>query len=400
MKVGKSAAHNEHLISCIIPAYNAEDSICKCLDSIKAQTLKGIEIIVVDDGSTDMTKYKIMGYIDRNPEMQIKYIYQENQGPGAARGNALKYATGEYIAFLDSDDTIPFGAYNSMYYTAERWDSDIVIGMYMRRIDNGYWQVPEYIRQLCKTKEGENCTKQYDIIFNSPSLWNKLFRRQLIEDNGISFSHEMHGEDLVFILDVMKVAERVYTTDSITYLYEKQEKAGGSITTSYSYKSTSSLIRSLDKYALYFDSIEDVYTEYKFLKLELTYAFHCIAMVKDRLEQSLLFEELKTILRKYENNKAYEHLLRIILKVDLDTALRIPYEAYIMLKNAVIAAECNNNSLARREVQTANALTNHNKKNIKEVVHEQFKNGEIGFRYIIKYFVAWLKYKVNRGKKN
>lgn len=89
----------EPLISVVIPTYNRAHYVCEAIDSVLAQTYKNIEIIAVDDGSTDNTKDIIQQYSSR-----IKYIYQNNAGPSAARNNGIKQSNGDLIAFLDSDD--------------------------------------------------------------------------------------------------------------------------------------------------------------------------------------------------------------------------------------------------------------------------------------------------------
>lgn len=91
------------LVSVIIPCYNSQDTIKKTLHSVMIQTYRDFEIILVDDGSTDETQHEIEKFFD-NKMIDYKYIYQENSGPSSARNNGVQNASGEYIAFLDSDD--------------------------------------------------------------------------------------------------------------------------------------------------------------------------------------------------------------------------------------------------------------------------------------------------------
>jgi len=95
--------HSNARVSVIIPTYNCAQFITEAIESALMQTYTDIEIVVVDDGSTDNTKEILKPYIEKN---FLTYIYQENQGPGAARNTGIKAATGEYIAFLDADDTL------------------------------------------------------------------------------------------------------------------------------------------------------------------------------------------------------------------------------------------------------------------------------------------------------
>ena len=252
---------NRYKISVVIPAFNAEKTIINALDSIENQTLKEIEVIIIDDGSIDKTKALVLLYISNHPEMKILFLEQKNQGPGAARNRGLEVASGDYIAFMDADDTAPVGAYHALYYTAFVQNSDIVIGNYLRQVNKEKWYVPQYIKELCAHKEGQNCAGEYQIAINNPSLWNRIYKREFLNFFHIRFLEEMHGEDVVFNLDATRYAKRIYTTNAIVYYYHKQTQLQQSVSTSWSYKNTVSWIRSIKKYIMFFDQIGDVDTE-------------------------------------------------------------------------------------------------------------------------------------------
>lgn len=110
-------------VSVIIPIYNAENYLKKCIESVLHQTLQGVEIILVDDGSTDGSG----AICDQYSVFQnIKVLHQENKGLSAARNTGLDAATGDYVAFLDSDDYVDPEMYNEMYLTAKKENVDIV----------------------------------------------------------------------------------------------------------------------------------------------------------------------------------------------------------------------------------------------------------------------------------
>ena len=119
---------NEIKVSVIIPVYNTENYLKKCLDSVLAQTLKEIEIICVDDGSTD----KSLDIVKRYQEIDNRFIIlkQNNQFAGAARNNGLKIARGEYIAFLDADDFYVTNALEQLYEKAKRYKLDFIKGRF------------------------------------------------------------------------------------------------------------------------------------------------------------------------------------------------------------------------------------------------------------------------------
>ena len=112
-------------LSLIIPVYNVENYIEKCLDSVVNQTIDDMEIIIVNDGSKDKSKEKINKYLQKYKE-KIKYLEKENGGLSSARNFGIPHATGEYIAFLDSDDYVEPKMYEEMYNLAKKEDADMV----------------------------------------------------------------------------------------------------------------------------------------------------------------------------------------------------------------------------------------------------------------------------------
>ena len=113
-------------ISIIVPCYNEEKYIERCINSILSQTLNNIELIIIDDGSKDNT-YKICKNYEIKFPDKIKIIYQENQGQGIARNIGIKYAQGTYIGFVDADDIIDPTMYEKLYNSIKKYDSDIAI---------------------------------------------------------------------------------------------------------------------------------------------------------------------------------------------------------------------------------------------------------------------------------
>ena len=110
-------------VSVIVPIYNAEKYLKQCLDSIQCQTLKDIEVILIDDGSTDGSSKIAKAYLSDN---RFTYYYKENEGLAAARADGIERASGEYLGFIDSDDWIEPDMYEKMYKAAKSNDSDIV----------------------------------------------------------------------------------------------------------------------------------------------------------------------------------------------------------------------------------------------------------------------------------
>ena len=167
-------------VSVIVPVYNVEKYIRKCLDSLVNQTLENIEIIIVDDGSTDTSKDIIKEYMDKYKN--IKYYQKENGGLGDARNYGLQYATGKYIAFLDSDDYIRVRTYQLMYEKAEKEDSDIVEC-------NFYWTY-----QNRKRKDiGEKYFGKQEMFEKARVIaWNKLYRKEMLDRANVEFPKDLY----------------------------------------------------------------------------------------------------------------------------------------------------------------------------------------------------------------
>lgn len=169
-------------VSVIVPVYNVEKYIDKCLASLVKQTLKDIEIIIVNDGSPDNSQVIIDKYVKKYPKLVKSYI-KENGGQGSARNLGLENATGEYISFVDSDDWLDYNALSEMYNLAKKTNSDIVICDMIDHYENG-------------STKYYNCTK-YDSVYKvTPSACNKIFKKIIIGD--IRFLNGEWYEDFNF----------------------------------------------------------------------------------------------------------------------------------------------------------------------------------------------------------
>ncbi len=389
----------EYKISVVIPCYNQEKYIEACLNSLENQDFEGLVVIIVDDGSTDLTKKLIEDYKEKSNKLDIFYYYQENAGPGVARNTALNNAHGKYIAFFDSDDKLPAGAYNALFYTAEKYESDVVIGEYFRRIDNQPWYVYDYIEDYCKKNEGKNCAGDYIVTIKNPSLWNRLFRREFLNENNIRFIPEMHGEDVVFNLDAVKYAKRIYTTQSVVYCYTKRTSAKDSISTNWNLRNSASRLRAIKTYTTYFDKIDNVEAEYVYLSTTVSYFLSGLNSIDDTDLQQKLFEQLKETLIMYKGNIRYEIYIELLMGLNLDIVLAVPYSVYKILLNKI--NEKNRNSVASSGKPAPRIFTGTSANDDARMqVLNEFREGKIGFKYIIAYFKAWLKFKFKRKPKN
>lgn len=390
-------ANKDYRVSVIIPCYNQERYIDSCMASLEKQNFDGLEAIFVDDGSTDLTKDKILAHMDKKHNFDIVYLSQENGGPGVARNTGLDHAHGKYIAFHDSDDSLPFGAYEEFYYTAEKHNADIVIGEYMRRVDNGHFYIPDFIRGYCENNKGKNLAGDFIVVTRNPSLWNRMYSRDFLNSNNIRFLPELSGEDCVFNLDAVKYAERMYTTEALVYYYTKRTSAKNSLSTAWNERNTSSYIRSIKKYTMEFDKAGDVYAEYSYiLNIGCAHLIIGIDSITDPVLQNDMFEMFKSeVLSAYSGNIRYSKLFEILLGIELDVVLSLPYRAYKSLLARVNQTKKPASAPASAVAKPVSSMVY---LDLKEQTLQAFAEGEIGFKYIKKYFKAWLKYKLKKKK--
>ena len=206
----------EKLISVIVTAYNIQDYLPRCLESLLGQTYERLEIIVVDDGSTDGTA-EICDRYARKCE-QIKVIHRENGGPSAARNAGLEIAQGEYIGYVDGDDWVEPDMYAEMIKACLDTGAQIAICTY-REVGEGAREIrPTGNRVELSREEALEmyiCGDQQYHIYHS--VWSKLFERKLIED--IRFTEGRKSEDIMYTTWALTKAGKCVFLDTPYYNY-------------------------------------------------------------------------------------------------------------------------------------------------------------------------------------
>lgn len=239
-------------LSVIIPVYNIENHIEKCLDSVLAQTFEEYEVIIVDDGSGDKTPAICDAYEQK--DARIRVIHKENEGVSVARNTGIDVAVGEYFLFFDGDDFMEPYTMAELYRTAKEQQADTVIYGY-HRYENGAVKETCYPRFEQTLYEGDTIVTQvlpsfiglsYDRIndwlnhkpdalyVENPALWRTMTSASVIKENGIRFIPGLKvGEDTLFIATYLSYAKRCYIQqkcyyylvtreDSTIYVYEKR----------------------------------------------------------------------------------------------------------------------------------------------------------------------------------
>lgn len=211
-----------HKVSVIIPVYNEELYLRECLDSVCAQTLRDIEIICVDDGSTDSSCDILREYVDKDSRVSV--YHQQNQYCGIARNNGLDHSDVEYVTFWDSDDTFEPDALECMYNRAKEVDADICQCGVVNFDETHNIRAEKVNSAILRQKQRcdwFNLKTNADNILDCAdvNVWDKLFRRAFLERIGLRFSAHRRAEDLCFTWIALCSADRITLVDKplITY---------------------------------------------------------------------------------------------------------------------------------------------------------------------------------------
>ncbi|MBE5820663.1 MAG: glycosyltransferase [Clostridiales bacterium] len=220
-------------ISVIVPVYNTEKYLKKCLDSILNQIYQDLEIIVVNDGSTDNSEKIINEYV-ANYSKKIKYIKKENEGLSSARNSGIEIATGDYIAFVDSDDYIDENLFQKLLPYIEK-NIDL-IKFKLTKVDEKYNEIEKVkgpIFDEISGQEGFNKLYSSDLLLEPSCLY--LYNMKFFRNNKFKFSTGMYHEDFGLTPIILVTAKNVVSIDYYGYYYVQ---AINSITRNTDYKKT------------------------------------------------------------------------------------------------------------------------------------------------------------------
>ncbi len=208
-------------VTVIIPVYNRQETIERCLESVIHQTYSNLEILVIDDGSTDKTPEILKEY--EKKDSRITVITKENTGVSDSRNCGIECAEGSFIQFLDSDDWIPQNATELLIEAIQRHDSDMAIADYYRvrghqLYQSGAIQEPGTLSrtEFAKIMIDKASDFYYGVV------WNKCYRTKILKDQGIRFSERLKWcEDFLFNLDYLKYVAKIEVIKEPVYYYVK-----------------------------------------------------------------------------------------------------------------------------------------------------------------------------------
>ena len=281
-------------VSVIVPIYNVEKYLEKCINSLLSQTLEDIQIILVNDGSKDNSGNIAKEY-EQNNKDRVIYVEKENGGLSDARNYGLKYATGDFIAFLDSDDYIEKNAYEEMYNKAIEENADYVECDFI-------WEFPNKIRV---DKQYPYKNKKEMLSFVRVVAWNKLIKRQLITDNNLEFPKGLRYEDVEFTYKLIPFINKFTYVDKPFIHYVQRE---GSIANVQNER-TAEIFTVLDN-VIEFYKKNNIYEKYRD-ELEYNYARYLLCSslkrmckIKDKtIREKLLTESWKRLNSNFPNWK-------------------------------------------------------------------------------------------------
>ena len=291
------------LLSVVVPAYNIEKYLSKCLDSILTQSYKNIEIVVVDDGSTDHTGYIADQYQNKYPD-KIVCLHLKNGGVLRARLKGIEMTSGEWIGFVDGDDQIESDMYERLISNALKHDADIAHCGYQTIVNNG--ERIHFFYNTGRIVVQDNITGIKDLIeglFVEPGLWNKIFKKELffsLMEVSILEERLKINEDLLMNYLLFKKSEKSVYEDFCPYHYMVRNTSAT--------RSRFQVYKALDPVKVRKIILDDVVNDLKDIawrKYLICCLNACVALCNQK-EHLQVYREIKDSL---ENNKVKWKLL-------------------------------------------------------------------------------------------
>lgn len=284
-------------VSIIVPVYNVEKYIEKCLASLINQTLQEIEIIIVNDGSTDGSKKIIEKYLENK---KIKYLEKENGGLADARNYAIPYAKGEYIGFVDSDDYVEKTMFEKMYNKAKQEDADMVECDFI-------WEYPKKNKiDTGKIYKG----KKQAIVEARVVAWNKIIKRQILQSTKIKFPKGLRYEDVEFFYKLIPNLNKIsFIKEPLVHYVQRDTSIANTQN-----EKTAQIFEILENVINYYIE-KNIFNEYKeeleytYIRLLLCSSLKRITQIKDKnLKKDLIKLTWKNLNNKFPNWKKNKYL--------------------------------------------------------------------------------------------
>ena len=292
---------NKCKLSIIVPVYGVEKYIDKCLNSLVKQSLKEIEVIVVNDGTKDNSQKIIDKYVKKYPD-KIKSYIKENGGQGSARNYGLKKASGEYIGYVDSDDFVEKDMYKKLYNKAKENNYDIVVcGNYNVSEDYQNKNIDAFINNYNTDLE--------NIFFGKMAVWNKIYKRDILIKNKLEFKEKVWYEDLAFTLKAIMNSNTFAFIDEPLYDYLIRE---GSTMNNSNVQRNLEILDAFNDILSYIkhNKKEEYFSKIEFLAIDHIYISAIVRVLKAEADDKVkretinkLIDYMNTNFPNYKNNK-------------------------------------------------------------------------------------------------
>lgn len=292
---------NKCKVSIIVPVYGVEKYIDKCLNSLVKQSLKEIEVIVVNDGTKDNSQKIVDKYVKKYPD-KIKSYIKENGGQGSARNYGLKKATGEYIGYVDSDDFVEKDMYKKLYNKAKENNYDIVVcGNYNVSEDYQNKNIDAFINNYNTDLE--------NIFFGKMAVWNKIYKRDILIKNKLEFKEKVWYEDLAFTLKAIMNSNTFAFIDEPLYDYLIRE---GSTMNNSNVQRNLEILDAFNDILSYIqhNKKEEYFSKIEFLAIDHIYISAIVRVLKAEADDKVKRETINKLIDymnkkfpNYKNNK-------------------------------------------------------------------------------------------------
>lgn len=308
-------------ISVIVPVYNTEKYINKCLDSLVNQTMKNIEIIVVNDGSKDRSEEVIKQYVDKYPQM-IKYYKKENGGLSSARNYGIEKATGDYISFVDSDDYVDKELFLSLESYIDK-DIELVKFKTIKKYKDGKLEkISGPTFDKCCGEEAFNKLYSNDILIEP--AWLYLYRREFWIKNNFKYEDNLYHEDFGLTPLIITSAKTVVSTEVYGYYYIQREN---SIVTDKT-KNVRKAYDLLKHYDNMIEKIKDMKLTKKTEENLKIYYTNCILLrigELEGIEQKKYIQEIKKrkMIKNIKVRNIKQLVKKILLKINIKLYLKV-----------------------------------------------------------------------------
>lgn len=314
-------------VSVLVPIYNVAKYLPECLESLKQQTLKEIEFILLNDGSTDDSPKIIQNFAKGDSRFVV--INKDNSGYGDSMNQGLAKAKGEYIGILESDDFAEPDMFEKLYELAKKYDADVVRSNYFYHTEQG-----DTVHESIKNQPAAaSLEKNHDILFEEPAIWSGLYRRSFLEDNGIQFLSTPGAsyQDTSFNIKALSMANKIAYTKK-AYLHYRTDNSSSSVKSKAKLEAVKKEYAEIDRFFTEKKISKDIY------KAEQAAKFGAYHWNFQRVSGDLAEDFLKTIKQEFRESEEKGLLQKEFFPTKWWLALRLILKTPIAVSYVLLSA--------------------------------------------------------------